>query len=367
MQADTVGIEATSAGASQRASYYARPRANYPFNHWWIAATSEEVGREHLLSRRFLGIPVVLYRRADGTVVALEDRCPHRGTPLSRGWLEGDDVVCTYHGLRFAPAGNCVRIPTQSEIPRMACVRAFPVVERAPFIWIWTGDVAKADGARVPLHPWLTDVEWVAALGYIHVKSNYMMLKENVLDLTHFAFAHRSTFEMDDDYGAPPACVVEEGRVSFRQQFLNKPLPPFYGDHCGLGRRLVDRYDVGTSFSPAEHVFTARIVNREPAAGERAEYFVKFQHMTTPESPSSHHYWWVMARDHGLGAEAAAWMRRVIEAGFAEDKAILEAIQARIDADPYPERAVEISVAADRAGLQARRQLQVLLDLEQAR
>lgn len=125
-----------------------------------------------------------------------------------------------------------------------------------------------------------------------------MMLKENVLDLSHFAYVHASTFEMGDDYGAPPRCTVDDGRVTFSQEFLGKPLPPFYGDHCGLGKKVVDRYDEGTSFSPAEHVFVARIVNPAPAAGERSEFFVRFHHMTTPETPRSHHYWWVMARDH---------------------------------------------------------------------
>ena len=361
------GAVASDAGRYERRAYYAQARANYPFNHWWIAATASEIGRARLLSRRILGLPVMFYRRVDGTVVALEDRCPHRGTPLSLGWLEQDRVVCGYHGLRFATDGRCVRIPTQEQIPRHACVRAYPVVETGPFVWIWTGAPEQADTHQVPVHPWLTDARWVAALGYIHVKANYMMLKENVLDLTHFAYVHRSTFEMDDDYGAAPACTVENGQVSFRQDFLNKPLPPFYGDACGLGSKPVDRHDLGTSLSPAEHVFTAQIVNREPAAGERAEYFVKFQHMTTPETPISHHYWWVMARDHGLGEAGRAWMQTVIEAGFAEDKIILEAIQAQAESTPWPEQAVEISVAADRAGLQARRQAEALIALERDR
>ena len=339
---------------------------NYPQNLWWVAATSAEVGRERLLARRLLDRAVVLFRREDGSVAALEDRCPHRGTPLSMGWLERDELVCGYHGFRFATDGRCTGIPTQAEIPRQACVRSFPVVDRPPFVWIWMGDPARAEAASAPYYPWLNDPGWVYALDRIHIESNYLLLKENVLDLTHFAYAHRSTFEMDDDYDRPPDCKVEDGRVTFSQEFLGKPLPPFYGDHCGLGRKPVDRHDAGTSFSPAEHVFTARIVNRDPAPGERAEYFVKFHHMTTPETPRSHHYWWIMARDHGLGADAEAWMRMVITAGFAEDKVILEAIQRRRDEAGADESQVEISVAADRAGLQARRQAKALIERERA-
>ncbi len=340
--------------------------ANYPLQHWWVAASSSELGEAQLLPRRLLGCDVLLYRRRDGTPVALEDRCVHRGLPLSRGWLEGDDVVCGYHGFRYASHGACIRVPTQAQIPPRATVRAFPVVEKPPFVWIWTGDPARADVAKVPVYPWLNDARWVYAMDHLRINCNYMALKENVLDLTHFAYAHRSSFEMDDDYGAPPRCSNEHGRVTFRQDYLNKPLPPFYGDHCGLGRKPVDRYDEGTCFSPAEHVFTARIVNRDPAPGEREEYFVRFHHMTTPESPSAHHYWWVMARDHGLGDDARAWMTAVITAGFEEDRVILEAIQQRLDDCEDPSRLREVSVLADTAGLQARRQLEALLARERA-
>src|SRR5437588_10765396 len=80
--------------------------ANYPRNQWWVVATSSEITREPR-QRWVLDLPVVLYRREDGGPVALDDRCPHRWAPLSKGWLDGDELVCGYHGLRFAPEGNC--------------------------------------------------------------------------------------------------------------------------------------------------------------------------------------------------------------------------------------------------------------------
>ena len=116
----------------------------------------------------------------------------------------------------------------------------------------------------------------------------------------------------------------------------------------------MDRYDEGASISPAEHLFAATIVNKDPAPDERRDYFVKFQHMTTPESPTAHHYWWVMARDYGLGPGGAEWMKTSIERGFAEDKIILEAIQRNFNELVFPQEAHEFSVVADRSGLQAR-------------
>jgi hypothetical protein len=54
---------------------------NYPMNCWWVAALCGEVG-EDLLSRWLCDTPVLLCRKLDGSVAAIEDRCPHRSAPL---------------------------------------------------------------------------------------------------------------------------------------------------------------------------------------------------------------------------------------------------------------------------------------------
>src|SRR3954464_13073255 len=90
-----------------------RPAAerNYPMNCWWVAAFSDEVGRA-LLGRWLLDTPVLLYRTEDGRAVAIENRCPHRGAPLSLGCLKGDEVQCGYHGFRFAASGANTFVPS---------------------------------------------------------------------------------------------------------------------------------------------------------------------------------------------------------------------------------------------------------------
>lgn len=117
---------------------------NYPKDCWYVAATSDEVGAG-LAARRIADTPVVLFRLADGTIAALEDRCAHRPYPLSAGRREGDLVVCGYHGCTYDATGRCVRIPSQETPPSGAQVRAFPVVERGPFVWIWTGTPGAND------------------------------------------------------------------------------------------------------------------------------------------------------------------------------------------------------------------------------
>jgi len=112
-------------------------------NCWYVAGWSHHFAADALVARTILGEPIVLYRKRDGGVVALEDRCCHRLAPLSRGRREGDDLRCMYHGLKFAPSGKCIEIPQQEIIPSTAVVRSYPSVEQDCWVWLWMGDPAS--------------------------------------------------------------------------------------------------------------------------------------------------------------------------------------------------------------------------------
>src|SRR5215469_15818473 len=118
-------------------------------NCWYVAAQADEVGRAPF-GRLLLGEPVVLYRKEDGTAVALEDRCCHRRAPLHKGKLIGDALQCGYHGFTFSADGACIAIPGQPRVPPGVGVRAHPLVERHRYLWLWPGDPAKADPALIP-------------------------------------------------------------------------------------------------------------------------------------------------------------------------------------------------------------------------
>lgn len=73
-----------------------------------MADWSDQFPADRLVARTIIGEPVVPYRKRDGGVIALEDRCYHRQAPLSAGRQEGDDLRCMYHGLKFAPSSKCI-------------------------------------------------------------------------------------------------------------------------------------------------------------------------------------------------------------------------------------------------------------------
>ena len=93
-------------------------------NAWYLAAWPEELA-EGMVSRTIMNEPLVLFRDASGAVAALEDRCCHRGAPLTHGEVVPEGIQCGYHGLVFDCTGACVKVPGQDTIPRKAMVRSY--------------------------------------------------------------------------------------------------------------------------------------------------------------------------------------------------------------------------------------------------
>lgn len=336
--------------------------ANYPRNQWWVIAGANEVTRDPL-RRWALDLPIVLYRREDGRPVALDDRCPHRWAPLSKGWLDGDELVCGYHGLRFAPGGQCVKVPTQAAVPAKTCVHAYPLMERGPFIWIWTGDPALAGDSPPPSVDWLEEDGWSVIGGTMEVDCNYMLLKENVLDLTHFGYLHRNTFKILD-FDRAPAVTVDGEQVEFRLEFPPSRLAPIFGAITGFGEKAIARVNWGRSVSPALHVAGQDFTDPKPAAGTRASAAFRVLHATTPISPTRMHYFWKTGWNLPLTEEQCDRMLQTTLVGFQEDKDMLEAIQAQILRDPRGLAYPEVMINSDQSAVQARRQLKRRLDQE---
>ena len=198
-------------------------------NHWYVAATDKEIGAKPF-GRILLGEPVVMYRAEDGTIIALEDRCPHRRLPLSMGKLIGGDVLqCHYHGLRFDRTGACVRVPGQDAIPANARVKTYPVVERYHWVWIWMGDVEKADPNLIVDYPPLADPKWRGLPGYMHYKANWLLIVDNLSDFVHLAFVHTKTLGGTEEYAFKTRPVaIERLDNGFRVErwHMNAPPPP---------------------------------------------------------------------------------------------------------------------------------------------
>jgi phenylpropionate dioxygenase-like ring-hydroxylating dioxygenase large terminal subunit len=160
-------------------------------NQWYTAATSAELG-EKPVARTICNEPMVIFRGADGGVAALTDRCPHRKAPLSSGEVVGNDIRCGYHGIRFARDGACTHVPGSAVIGRSFRAKSYPVREIHGLVFVWLGE-AIPDDTLIPDFSENAKPDWTGVHGTLYVKGNYQLLIDNILDLTHVVFVHKTT------------------------------------------------------------------------------------------------------------------------------------------------------------------------------
>jgi phenylpropionate dioxygenase-like ring-hydroxylating dioxygenase large terminal subunit len=324
-------------------------------NSWYVAAWDHEVSRVPL-ARMLLGEPVVLYRKKDGTPIALEDRCCHRQLPLSKGRVEGDDLRCGYHGLRFEASGRCVEIPGQASIPEQARVHAYPLIEKYKWIWIWMGDPARADPARIPDWWWADHPQWAFSKpDRIHVRCNYQLISDNVLDVTHLAYVHAGSIGASSITEFPAKVEREARLVRLTRWIRDRPPPPLYRDAGGFTAN-VDRWQI------VEHVPPCFSVNF--AGCEDTEKRIELMALSapTPETGRSTHYFFGFVRNFKLDDAAVDRLfSETLVRVFNEDVPVLEAQQAMLELRPDTPR---IDIAVDAAPLAARRMLAALIKQE---
>ena len=176
---------------------------------WYPVAFAHEI-TDKPYAARLLDERVVVYRLTDGTVVAAKDICFHRGVPLSMGFVEGDEIICRYHGLRYAPDGRCVCIPAHPNgaiSPRLR-LQMFSAQERFGLIWVRLVD----EGDRP-----LPEMEEWAHTDYIQVLPEAVSINaaagrqvEGFLDVSHFAFVHVDSFGESDNPVVPDYVVTKK-------------------------------------------------------------------------------------------------------------------------------------------------------------
>jgi vanillate O-demethylase monooxygenase subunit len=315
----------------------------WPRNTWYQAAWTTELG-EAPLARTILKQPVVIFRGADGKVGALEDRCCHRGSALSMGAVVPNGLQCGYHGLIFDAAGKCVHIPGQDTIPPQARVKSFPIVERQEFLWIWMGDPEKADPALLVDYPWNDDPKnWPHKHGYSRVKCNFMLLMDNLMDLTHIPFIHRKTVGggvVMEQVNARMEVKRTEKGVHFIRWMLGITPPPTYVKGAGFPPGLkVDRWQDFEFVAPASVIqWTGALPVGRGAEQNRDQpggFSLRMYHGGTPETHGSCHYFWTGANGYRQSEpEATVQLYNELAATFREDIAFLEGQYERIMAEP---------------------------------
>ena len=155
-----------------------------------------------------MGERFTLYRGAGGAAHLIDGRCPHRGTLLSTGWVEGDDLRCFYHGWKFGPDGTCLEQPAEeSRFCHNTPARGFATREYLGLVFAFLGDGAPPEFPRYP--------EFEAFEGLLELDSysrdcNFFQNLENSLDMSHVGFTHGDNLAAFDGIGLGRALQAVE-------------------------------------------------------------------------------------------------------------------------------------------------------------
>lgn len=335
-------------------------------NSWYVAGWSKDYQKE-LRAQMLLGEKIVFYRRLDGNPVALEDACPHRKLPLSHGRLQEDRVVCGYHGLTFDCTGACVEAPTQrGNIPKRAVVRSYPVVDRYRLLWIWMGDPEKANPADIFEIENFDNPEWgYTEGGMLPIECNYLWVVDNLLDPSHVAWVHVTSFAGSGTDDQPLDLEKTENGVIVSRWIYDQPPSPYYKDlvkfegNCdrkqhyemcipgiALNKSVYTPPGTGGPDKPeGDKTYINISYNFMTPVDERNTMYIWFQHRNTdPEDK-------LISEKMNAGARAA----------FLEDKEILEAVQIGMEDMDIP----NIDLALDAGAKLFRLKLQRLINEEQ--
>lgn len=334
-------------------------------NCWYVGAWDWEVRREALFRRTLLNENIVFYRDRRGAPHALVDRCSHRHAPLSEGRLVGDEVECPYHGIRFDGTGACTHVPSQKTPPPDASVRSYPVVERHHFIWIWMGDPARADPDLIEDFHWLEDPGWRFRGDILHFENPYILNVENLLDLAHLTFVHKSSLGTEKVASTRLKTEREGNRVRVSRLIEDSPAPPLF-QKAGQFAGNVDRWQIVEFAPPAFLKLTIGAADAgtggyDSTRGKRIG--LRNLNAITPETDRTTHYFRSICHDFLLDDTSISDM--LFHGGreaMAEDQFILKATRDNMetfdDGTPY------VDFNQDAGGIAAKNIIEALIAAE---
>ena len=337
-------------------------------NTWYAAALSTDV-TDSLFKRRLLDTPVVMYRRSDGSPVALHDRCPHRFAPLSMGKKKDDCVVCPYHGLAFNSEGKCTHNPHGGgHIPTKAEVKSFPLMEKYGFIWIWMGD-KPADPAMLPDYS-LLDNGHPNALAHTYMKRpcNYELITDNVMDLSHIDHLHGEIITTRGQLSPQiPKVKDENNEVAVRWEWEQTPPMMIFNDFLPKPGQPAAHF-VEVTWSHPSHIQLTGGATQDGVVMDYDSTVSQYDlHTCTPETEYSTHYFFATRRNHNV--EDAEFNKIKIEGMHGafedEDGPILDAVQDQMESNDF--LALDpVLISSDAGPVRVRRILKSMIEQESA-
>jgi len=342
----TQPAEPKTNGAKQRQEKPHQDMISGPYlrNAWYVAAWSDGVADGQLVPRTVMDEPIVLFRKADGSVAAIADRCAHRFAPLHMGKIvNGDHIQCPYHGLEFDGTGACVRNPHGTKnIPPRARVKSYPAVEKHKAVWIWMGS-APADAEKIPDFGVLDNVPELHTTkrDSIVIKANYQLIIDNLLDLSHTSFLHEGILGNADTVESEMTVEQDGDDVVVGRHATNSAPPGMFAQFWPNHPPRVDKFTKMRWMAPSTlRLFTGICKIGAPQDTGTGYHAI---HLLTPQSDRSTHYfftavrWGVQTSEDNLNRDLQKKVAEMRRFAFEEqDAPVIEAQQRVIETATEP-------------------------------
>jgi phenylpropionate dioxygenase-like ring-hydroxylating dioxygenase large terminal subunit len=308
--------------------------------HWYPIAFLQDITNKPL-AVTLLDQPLVVWRTQLGITIA-NDRCPHRGVPLSMGEVHGDQLVCPYHGLHYEATGYCSHIPAHPDatIPSTLYLQTYPVQEAYGLLWTCLAGQTKQ---TLPEFAEWSDSSYQQILPEaLTVNTSAGRQVEGFLDVSHFAWVHTETFGSQDNPLVPKYEVKGSDRgfsANYWSQVSNFPKGLEHLAPVGFEwRRLFE------VFLP----FTAKLTVFFPEGGRLC-----ILNAASPISSTQARMFAPICRnfDRGLDLEPVYAFNRQV---FAEDQRMIEA---QVPKELPLDLTAEVHIPADRSSIAYRRGL----------
>ncbi len=312
-------------------------------NYWYIITRSQDLQRGAVLKARLLGEDIILWRCND-QVLAWQDLCPHRGSSFESGWVEGDTLVCPYHGLAYDSSGQCVNVPANPDLPppKKACVKTYQAQERYGVVWVCLG---KPERDIISFPEWYSHDESYKRLigGPFQYKSSPLRVVENFIDVTHLPFTHKGCL------GDPSQSAMNDYEVVWELDSI------FFGDI------YVWQPDPSPAWHGATNRYRYRILNPLTVhqnslilGKESAERRLDLLFNATPVDEEECNVWLLVVENYEMLADQAHNFMKLI---LGQDVAVVESQRPRrLPLDSH----TEFHLPADRSSIAYRKWLKQL-------
>ncbi|MEU1778500.1 MULTISPECIES: aromatic ring-hydroxylating oxygenase subunit alpha [Streptomyces] len=252
---------------------------------WFCVGFSKEWRTGQVRAVPFMGSDIVVYRTRRGRLKVTRPYCPHLGAHLGAGGrIDGELLVCPFHGFSFDTDGSCVRTPYGT--PPKVSLDLLPVREKHGIVWVWHSADGMSPTWQVPDFP---ETARPSAFRMTELAGHPQEVVENLVDYRHAVEIH----------GLQYVDVLEQPCGD----------GPFYSMKYRVGRGLL-------SFVIAQEIVlhfvglgAALIVfDTLPLRMKAAQWL-----LATPTGPGRMRYWCAAHVVTGPGSRVPAPLRRGIE------------------------------------------------------